>query len=147
MRGLDRIIGQEQTVKRLQEFANHFSERGEAPDHIVLVGPEGMGKKAIAESLANGLDFAMAVTNAALLEKKFDLTAILSSLDPRTILFLEDIHRLRQPLKEILLSAMRDFQIDLIIGQGPAARVHPFQLNRFTCVATIPRERDLASEL
>jgi Holliday junction resolvasome RuvABC ATP-dependent DNA helicase subunit len=80
MRGLDRIIGQEQTLKRLREFANHFSQRGEGPDHVLLIAPEGMGKRAIAESLANGLDVAMTVTNASLLEKKGDLTAVLIGL-------------------------------------------------------------------
>jgi Holliday junction resolvasome RuvABC ATP-dependent DNA helicase subunit len=147
MRGLGRIIGQTQAVDRLREFANHFSQRGEEPDHILLVGPEGMGKRTIAESLADGLDVAMALANVVLLEKKGDLTVVLTSLEPRTVLFIEDIHRLRQPLKEILIPALRDCRIDLIIGQGPRARIHPYHLSRFTCVATIPRERDLASEL
>ncbi len=147
MRGLDRIVGQQQAVNRLREFANHFLQRGETPDHILLIGAEGMGKRTMAESLANELDVAITETNSSEFDKRGDLTAVLTSLDPKTVLFLEDIHCLRQPLKEVLIPALRDLRIDLIIGQGRGARVHPYQLNPFTCVASIPRESDLVPEL
>ncbi len=113
----------------------------------MLIGAEGIGKRTIAESLASELSVKIITTHAALLEKKGDLTAVLTSLDQGDVLFIEDVHRLRQPLKEILIPALRDFRVDLIIGRGFGARVHPYQLNRFTCVASIPREGDLAPEL
>jgi hypothetical protein len=143
---LDRIIGQEQAVNRLRGFANHFRQRVEVPDHILLIGAEGTGKRTIAESFANELAAKIVTTNAFLLEKKGDLTAVLTSLDAGEVLFLEDVQRLRQPLKELLIPVLRDFWIDLVIGAGPA-RVHRYQLNRFTCVASVPREGDLPLEL
>lgn len=144
---LGRIVGQEQAVNRLRGFANHFRQRAEVPDHILLIGAEGTGKRTIAESFANELGAKIVTTNALLFEKKGDLTAVLTSLDTGDVLFLEDVQRLRQPLKEVLFPALRDFRIDLIIGQGPGHRVHPYQLSRFTCVASVPREGDLPPEL
>jgi Holliday junction resolvasome RuvABC ATP-dependent DNA helicase subunit len=147
MSALDNIIGQELAVTRLRQFATHFSQRGEAPDHILIVGAEGMGKRAIANAVANELGVSIYMTNGTLLEKKGDVTAILTSLDQGDLIFLENIHRLRQPLKQILLPALQDFKIDLIIGQGAGARVHPYVLNRFTCVASVPEEAAITSEL
>lgn len=145
--GLDHIIGQVQAVNRLREFANHFSQRGDVPDHILLVSAEGMGKKSIAHALADELGVPMTTGQSSQFEKKGDLTAVLTSLESGEVLFLENIHSLRQPLREILILALRDFRIDLVIGQGPGARVHRYQLQPFTCVASIPRERDLGREL
>lgn len=147
MPGLERIIGQEQAVRRLQEFAEHFHRKGQAADHILLVGPRGMGKGTIAKAVAETLGVAMTMCEADALERKGDLTAVLTSLDARNILFLENAHHVRQPLTELLLAALSDYQIDLIIGQGPGARVHPYQLNRFTCLASVERESDMSAKL
>jgi holliday junction DNA helicase RuvB len=143
MRGLDRIIGQEQAVNRLREFASHFSRRTEIPDHVLLVGDEGIGKRALGRAFADELGAAISVFHSSRLEKKGDLTAVLTSLDRGDVLFVEDLHRLRQPLAQILAPALREFTVDLIIGQGVGARVHPYKLNRFACVASIHREGDL----
>jgi len=118
MRGLDQIVGQDQAVKRLREFAAHFLRQGMAPEHILLAGADGMGKATIAKAFADELGGRIIMAIAPTLEKKGDLTAILTSLEPRDVFFLEGIHRLRQPLREILVPALRDFRIDLIIGQG-----------------------------
>lgn len=106
-----------------------------------------MGKKSIAHALADELGVPMTTGQSSQFEKKGDLTAVLTSLESGEVLFLENIHSLRQPLREILILALRDFRIDLVIGQGPGARVHRYQLQPFTCVASIPRERDLGREL
>jgi hypothetical protein len=106
-----------------------------------------MGKRTIAISLAEEIETTATVTDAALLEKKGDLTAILTSLEDREVLFLSNVHRLRPPVKEILFPALRDFRVDLVIGQGPGARIHPYQLKRFTCVSSVPRDSDLSPQL
>jgi Holliday junction resolvasome RuvABC ATP-dependent DNA helicase subunit len=147
MCALARIIGQEPLVRRVREFARLFHGSGDAPDHVLLIGAEGMGKRTIAQAFAEELGASLTISTATLLEKKGDLTAILTSLDSSSVLFLEDIHRLRQNLKEILIAALRDFRIDLIIGRGPGARVHPYQINRFTCVSSLEREGNLTGEL
>ena len=103
--------------------------RGEALDHVLLYGPPGLGKTTLAQILANEMGSAIKISSGPLLEKKGDLTAVLTSLDPRDFFFLDEIHRLQPALEEILYPAMEDFRVDLIIGQGPGARVHPYQLN------------------
>lgn|GEM_PF-879319 len=144
---LEQVVGQEQVVSRLQEFADHFLRRGEALDHLLLIGPHGMGQSMIAKALAGTVRAGVTETAGNLLEKKGDLTAILTSLDPRDILIVRNGAELRQPLVEVLIPALREFRIDLVIGQGVAARVHPYKLNRFTCVACVERESDISPKL
>jgi holliday junction DNA helicase RuvB len=100
MTGLEQIVGQGEIVKRLQILAIHFRARGEPADHLMLVGPDGMEKSTIARALGATLGAAVKGCHADLLEKKGDLTAILTSLDPRAVLLLENAHHLRQPLSE-----------------------------------------------
>lgn len=145
--GLEQIVGQERLVTRLRQVTDHFRQRGEAPDHILLVGPSGMGQTLVASAFAAELNARTKKCDADSLEKKGDLTAILTSLDPGDILALRDVSRLRQPLIEILGPALREFRLDLVIGQGPGARIHPYRLSRFTCVACVEKEAALSPRL
>ncbi len=132
-------IGQDRVKENLQIAVEAARARGEALDHVLLYGPPGLGKTTLAQILAHEMSSAIKISSGPLLEKKGDLTAVLTSLDPRDFFFLDEIHRLQPALEEILYPAMEDFRVDLIIGQGPGARVHPYQLNRFTLIGATTR--------
>lgn len=135
----DDYIGQERVKENLQIAVEAARNRGEALDHVLLFGPPGLGKTTLAQILAREMGSQIKISSGPLLEKKGDLTAVLTSLDARDFFFLDEIHRLQPALEEILYPAMEDFRVDLIIGQGPGARVHPYQLNRFTLVGATTR--------
>ena len=132
-------IGQNRVKENLQIAVEAARSRGEALDHVLLYGPPGLGKTTLAQILANEMGSAIKVSSGPLLEKKGDLTAVLTSLDAQDFFFLDEIHRLQPSMEEILYPAMEDFRVDLIIGQGPGARVHPYQLNRFTLIGATTR--------
>ena len=136
---MEDFIGQSRVKENLKIAVDAARNRGEALDHVLLYGPPGLGKTTLAQILANEMGSAIKISSGPLLEKKGDLTAVLTSLDARDFFFLDEIHRLQPALEEILYPAMEDFRIDLIIGQGPGARVHPYQLNRFTLIGATTR--------
>ena len=134
------ILSARQRVKENIQIAIEAARsRGEALDHVLLYGPPGLGKTSLAQIIANELGVTIKTSSGPLLERKGDLTAIVTSLEAREVFFLDEIHRLMPAIEEILYPAMEDYRIDLVIGQGPGARIHPFLLNRFTLIGATTR--------
>ncbi len=133
------FIGQKRVKENVSIAIEAARSRGEALDHVLLYGPPGLGKTTLAQILSNELQVAIKSSSGPMLERKGDLTAILTSLESREVFFLDEIHRLLPAVEEILYPAMEDYRIDLIIGQGPGARIHPFKLNKFTLVGATTR--------
>src|SRR6202140_3977953 len=133
------FIGQDRVKENIVIAIEAARTRGEALDHVLPYGPPGLGKPSLAQIIANEMGVSIKTSAGPLLERKGDLTAILTSLEPREVFFLDEIHRLLPAIEEILYPAMEDYRIDLIIGQGPGARIHPFALNRFTLVGATTR--------
>jgi len=138
-RTLDDYIGQDRLKANLRVYVRAARERSEPLDHVLLYGPPGLGKTTIAHILSSEMNMAIRATSGPAIEKAGDLAAILSSLEGVGILFIDEIHRLQPALEEILYQAMEDFQIDIIIGQGPTARTVKLELPRFTLVGATTR--------
>jgi Holliday junction DNA helicase RuvB len=136
---LDEYIGQKRVKENIQIAIQAARSRGEALDHVLLYGPPGLGKTTLAQIIANELQVPIKTSAGPLLERKGDLTAILTSLESKEVFFLDEIHRLQPAVEEVLYPAMEDFRVDLVIGQGPGARIHPFHLNQFTLVGATTR--------
>jgi holliday junction DNA helicase RuvB len=136
---LDDFVGQAAARANLKIFIEAAKNRGEALDHVLFVGPPGLGKTTLAQIMARELGVNFRSTSGPVIAKAGDLAALLTNLEDRDVLFIDEIHRLNPAVEEILYPAMEDFQLDLIIGEGPAARSVKIDLARFTLVAATTR--------
>ncbi len=144
---LDDFIGQKQGKENLRIFIEAARTRGEALDHSLLYGPPGLGKTTIAQIIAREMGVNFRATAGPILSKAGDLAAILTNLNEGDVLFIDEIHRLNPTVEEVLYPAMEDFRLDLIIGEGPAARTVQIDLPRFTLVGATTRLGLLANPL
>jgi holliday junction DNA helicase RuvB len=144
---LAEFVGQQATKSNLSIFIEAAKQRGEALDHVLLFGPPGLGKTTLAQIVARELGVSFRATSGPVLAKAGDLAAILTNLEPRDVLFIDEIHRLAPQVEEILYPAMEDHVLDLIIGDGPSARSVRIDLAPFTLVAATTRAGLLATPL
>ena len=144
---LAEFVGQEQTKANLKVFIEAARQRGEALDHVLLFGPPGLGKTTLAQIVARELGVNFRATSGPVIAKAGDLAAILSNLEPRDVLFIDEIHRLAPVVEEILYPAMEDHVLDLVVGEGPSARSIRIDLAPFTLVAATTRAGLLATPL
>ncbi len=144
---LSEYIGQENVKERLKLAIQASKMRGEQLDHILLAGPPGLGKTTLAGIIANELNANIHITSGPILEKQGDLAAILTNLEAGDVLFIDEIHRMNRSVEEILYSAMEDYQIDIMIGKGPAARSIRVELQPFTLIGATTRSGLLTSPL
>src|SRR5215471_17551554 len=138
-RRLREYIGQQKAKKNLEIFIEAAKKRGQVLDHVLLYGPPGLGKTTLANIIANEMGTEIKTTAGPVIEKAGDLAALLTNLAEGDILFIDEIHRLNSAIEEVLYPAMEDYQLDIIIGQGPSARSIKLELPRFTLVGATTR--------
>jgi len=144
---LAEFIGQEQARANLRVFIQAAKGRGDALDHVLFAGPPGLGKTTLAQIMAKELGVGFRATSGPVISKAGDLAALLTNLEERDVLFIDEIHRLNPAVEEILYPAMEDFQLDLMIGEGPAARSVRIDLPKFTLVGATTRAGLLTNPL
>ena len=144
---LDEYVGQAKAREQLEIFIGAARQRGEALDHVLLFGPPGLGKTTLSHIVAHELGVNLRQTSGPVLEKPKDLAALLTNLEPNDVLFIDEIHRLSPVVEEILYPALEDYQIDIMIGEGPAARSIKLDLQPFTLVGATTRAGMLTNPL
>ncbi len=146
-RSLNEYIGQTQVREQMEIFISAARQRSEALDHVLIFGPPGLGKTTLSHIVANELQVNLRHTSGPVLERPGDLAAMLTNLEPNDVLFVDEIHRLSPVVEEVLYPAMEDFQLDIMIGEGPAARSIKLDLPPFTLVGATTRAGLLTSPL
>src|SRR6204780_5239937 len=138
-RRLTDFTGQQRLKENLQIAIDAARKRGEAMDHVLLYGPPGLGKTTLAAIIAQELEVGFQQTSGPVLQKKLDLSGILSGIQARQVFFIDEIHRLLPDVEEMLYSALEDFHLDILIGTGPGARTHSMPLQKFTAIGATTR--------
>jgi len=146
-RRLEEFVGQSKLKENLAIAIEAARQRAEAMDHVLLYGPPGLGKTTLASIISNELEVGFEQTAGPILQKKLDLTGILSHIRPRQVFFIDEVHRLMPDVEEMLYAALEDFRVDILIGSGPGARTHSLPIPHFTAIGATTRQGLISAPL